>query len=64
MNKFIEKATNLVNVKSIVTFAVTFVFVYLSLKGTISSETAMGIVTMVIGFYFGVQHEQNSKGDK
>ncbi|MEA5135347.1 hypothetical protein SDC9_195561 [bioreactor metagenome] len=62
MNKLIEKLTNLINVKTLVTFAVTFVFVYLAVRGSISAETAMTIVTMVIGFYFGTQHEQNSGG--
>jgi hypothetical protein len=44
---FIKKLANLVNVKTIVTFAVTAVFVRLSFSGGISSETAMTVVIMV-----------------
>jgi hypothetical protein len=57
---FIKKLANLVNVKTIVTFAVTAVFVRLSFSGGISSETAMAVVIMVLGFYFGTQHERHS----
>ncbi|MDR3278521.1 MAG: hypothetical protein LBT12_07080 [Oscillospiraceae bacterium] len=46
------------NVKTIVTFAVTSVFVYLSATGSIASDTAMTVVVMVLGFYFGTQHER------
>ena len=64
MNEVMKKLANLINVKTIVTFAVTFVFVYLSVRGEVSSETAMTIVTVVIGFYFGTQYEQNNGAGK
>ena len=59
----LESLTRLINVKTIVTFAVTFVFCVLSLRGTITPDTVMAIVVMVIGFYFGTQFEKNNRGD-
>jgi len=60
MEKVLEKAANLINVKTIVTFVVTAVFAVLALRGTIAPDTVMTVVVMVIGFYFGTQHEQNA----
>jgi 5-bromo-4-chloroindolyl phosphate hydrolysis protein len=53
-NKFAE----LINVKTLVTFVVTGVFAALALRGTIAPDVVMTIVTMVISFYFGTQHEK------
>lgn len=53
-----EKFAKLINVKTIVTFAVTAVFVVLSLRSDIKPEAAMSIITMVVAFYFGTQHEK------
>jgi amino acid permease len=55
----IKRLTELMNVKTLVTFAVTFVFVFLSVKGRIASDTAMSVVVMVLGFYFGTQLEKS-----
>lgn len=43
---------NLLKIKSIVTIAVTGVFIYCTINGTLSTEQIMVIVTMVITFYF------------
>lgn len=56
--KIKEKLAKLINVKTIVTFAITAVFVVLALKESIKPEAAMTIITTVIAFYFGVQHEK------
>jgi len=64
MSNLLQKLANLINVKTIVTFAVTFVFVYLSVKGMVTPETAMTIVSMVMAFYFGTQYEQNNSEKK
>jgi len=61
LNKLSEKFAALINVKTIVTFAVTFVFVVLALHKSIAPETSMTIITMVLGFYFGTQHEKEGK---
>jgi hypothetical protein len=55
----------LIDVKTIVTFALTAAFVYLSVTGKIQPEIFMTIYTMVIGFYFGTQHQKNinAKGE-
>lgn len=46
-------------VKSVVTFALTAAFVYLSIIGKVPIDQYMTIYTVVIGFYFGTQVEKN-----
>lgn len=58
MEKFKNNLANLIKVKTIVTLVVIAVFAVLSLKGIISPENVMLIVTSVIAFYFGTQHEK------
>lgn len=43
---------NLLKIKSLVTMAVTGVFIYCVITGQLSTEQIMVIVTMVITFYF------------
>lgn len=59
--KFKDRLAKLIDVKTIVTFALTAAFVYLAIKGEIHPEIFMTIYTMVIGFYFGTQLEKNRK---
>lgn len=54
----INKLAELINVKTIVTFALIAVFAVLALRGTITSDNVMIIVSTVIAFYFGTQHEK------
>ena len=56
------RLAKLIDVKTIVTFALTAAFVYLSVIGKIQPEIFMTIYTMVIGFYFGTQHQKNMEG--
>lgn len=56
-----NKLAKLINVKSIVTLILTFVFAYMSIVGIIAGEQFLTIFTVVISFYFGVQ---STKGDK
>lgn len=49
---------NLIKIKSLVTVAVIAVFSVLALKGAISADNVMIIVSMVVSFYFGTQHER------
>lgn len=58
MKKLVENISNLVKVKTVVTLAVIAVFVVLALRGCISSDNVMIIVTSVVSFYFGTQHEK------
>lgn len=53
------RIAKLVDVKTIVTFALTAVFSYLSVKEKIEPQLFMTIYTMVIGFYFGTQSAKN-----
>ncbi len=53
-----ENFANLLKVKTLVTLAVMGVFTVLSLKGTIDPNNAMIIITTVVSFYFGTQHEK------
>ena len=59
MNKLLENLAQLVKVKTIVTLAVTVIFGILALKGVITPDNVMVIVSMVVSFYFGTQHEKD-----
>ncbi len=56
----LKNLANLIKVKTIVTLAVTVVFAVLALKGDISTDQIMIIVSMVVSFYFGTQHEKDN----
>lgn len=56
-----KKIKKLIDVKSIVTLILTFIFSVLSLKNKISSEQFQTIFTTIIAFYFGTQHEKIQK---
>ena len=58
MKKLAENIANLIKVKTIVTMVVTAVFAVLALRGTISADNVMIIISMVVSFYFGTQHEK------
>ena len=57
--QFKTRISNLLTIKSIVTFALTACFVYLSVCGKIPTEQYMTIYTVVVGFYFGTQVDKN-----
>lgn len=56
--EFIKNLANLVKVKTIVTLAVMAVFVFLAVTGAITADNVMIVVSTVIAFYFGTQHEK------
>lgn len=58
MKEILNKIAALVKVKTIVTFAVVTVFSVLALHGRIQPDNVMIIVSMVVSFYFGTQHEK------
>ena len=58
MKTIVTKLADLLKVKTIVTFAVVFIFSVLALKGQIQPENVMIVVSMVVSFYFGTQHEK------
>ena len=58
MKNFVKNLAELVKVKTIVTLIVILVFTVLALRGTIEADSVMYIVTTVVAFYFGTQHEK------
>ena len=58
--EFLKNLANLNKVKTIVTKVVTAVFAVLALNGSITADNAMIIISMVMSFYFGTQHEKNN----
>ena len=58
MKDILKNLANLVKVKTIVTLVVIAVFAVLALKGAIAADNVMIIISMVVSFYFGTQHER------
>lgn len=61
MKALIQKTAELIKVKTIVTFVVVMVFSVLALRGKIQPDNVMIIVSMVVSFYFGTQHEKKTQ---
>jgi len=58
MNDILKNLASLIKVKTIVTLVVVAVFAVLALQGSISADNVMIIISMVVSFYFGTQHEK------
>lgn len=58
--EFIKNLANLIKVKTIVTLVVLTVFAVLAFRGDISPDNVMVIVSTVVAFYFGTQHEKTT----
>lgn len=56
--EILKNFANLIKVKTIVTLIVIVVFAVLAMRGDISPDNVMVIVSTVIAFYFGTQHEK------
>lgn len=63
-NILIRNLSELIKVKTLVTLIVIMVFAFLSLRGRIGEEQVMYVVTSVIAFYFGTQHESRKNDTK
>lgn len=61
--QILSNLANLVKVKTIVTMVVISVFAVLALRGDISADNAMIIISMVVSFYFGTQHEKTDAAE-
>lgn len=57
-----EKLAKLIDVKSIMTLALTAGFVALTCLGEITGEQFLTIFTMIVGFYFGTQSQKSENG--
>lgn len=55
---FLKNIANLIKVKTIVTLVVIGVFAVLALRGDITADNVMVIVSSVIAFYFGTVYEE------
>lgn len=60
MDKFYNRLSNLISVKSLVTLVLTGVFAYLSCAGQIN-QNFMTIYAVIIAFYFGTQSQKNTE---
>ena len=56
--EFMKNMAALIKVKTLVTLAVIVIFAVLALRGDITPDNVMVVVTTVIAFYFGTQHEK------
>ena len=59
MNDILKSFANLIKVKTIVTLAVVTIFGVLALRGDITADNVMVIVSMVVSFYFGTQTQKS-----
>ncbi len=59
-----ERLNKLLTVKSIVTIVMTAVFAVLAVRGDVTASQFLTIFTVVIGFYFGTQHERAGKKEE
>ena len=64
MKNMIQNLAALIKVKTIVTLVVIGVFAVLALRGVISADNVMIVISMVVSFYFGTQHEKDGMTDK
>ena len=53
-----RRLSKLIDVKSLVTLALTAVFCALALTDRLSAEQFLTVFTVVISFYFGTQYEK------
>lgn len=61
----LNKIAKLIDVKSLVTLALTAVFCVLAVRGDVSVEHFLTIYSVIVAFYFGVQYEKHrSKTDE
>lgn len=58
--EILKNIANLIKVKTIVTMVVIAIFAVLSLRGDISADNVMIVVSTVIAFYFGSQVEKKA----
>ena len=58
--EILKNIANLIKVKTLVTMVVIAIFAVLSLRGDISADNVMIVVSTVIAFYFGTQHEKTT----
>lgn len=58
--EILKNIAALIKVKTIVTLVVIAIFAVLSLRGDITADNVMIVVSTVIAFYFGTQAEKKA----
>lgn len=58
--EILKNIANLLKVKTIVTLVVIAIFAVLSLRGDITPDNVMIVISMVVSFYFGTQAEKKA----
>lgn len=58
--EILKNIAALIKVKTIVTMVVITIFAVLCLRGDITADNAMIIISMVVSFYFGTQSEKKA----
>lgn len=61
-NRLIQKVANLIDVKSLVTIALTVAFIIQAFRGLLDKESMMTIYSMVMTFYFVTQASSKNGG--
>lgn len=61
--KIMQRMMTLMTVKSIVTIALTGVFMTLALRGDVTGQDFLTVFLMVISFYFGTQSRKNQEAE-
>ena len=56
----VKNLANLIKVKTIVTMTVIAIFAVLALRGDITADNVMVIVSTVVAFYFGTQYDKKA----
>lgn len=64
MKELIKNTAALIKVKTIVTMVIVGVFAVMALRGDVAPDNVMVIVSMVVAFYFGTQHEKKVEQDE
>lgn len=59
--KIKDRLVKLIDVKTIVTFAITVLFWYLGATGKIASDKVWEAFLIIVGFYFGTQNKKNNE---
>ncbi len=62
LNLIFEKTAKLIDVKSIITFAIVFTYLILAMMGKVQADKLESIVLVVVSFYFGIQHQKKTGG--
>lgn len=60
MKNVIANLAAFLKVKTVVTLVVISVFAVLALRGNLAPDNVMIIISMVVSFYFGTQHEKKN----